>query len=65
MADKRLGKFTITPTGEEFRIHIESDGGDTVEMLATYDQLDILADQIEELLDEEEEVLEVEDADKD
>ncbi|MGQ4274553.1 hypothetical protein [Terrihabitans sp. B22-R8] len=62
MADQRLAKFTIDPAGEEFRVRIESESGREMEFIATYDQLDILADQIDEVLDAEEDVLEVEGA---
>jgi hypothetical protein len=58
-APKTLSKFSITSKGDEFLLRIESEGGEALELTASYDQLDVLADQIDELLDADEDVLEV------
>ena len=59
---KSLAKFTIVPNGDEYRLHIEDDGGETLELSATFDQLDLIAEAIDELLLEDaDEVDEAED----
>lgn len=47
---KALAKFTITEDGDAYRLHIEDDGGDTLELTATADQLDLIAEAVDELL---------------
>ena len=59
---KKLTKFTITEDGDDYRLHIEDDAGETIEFTATYDQLDVLVEEIDRHLDEDaEEMDEVED----
>ena len=49
-----LSRFTITKALDEtFILHIEDDGGTTLELEATYDQLDLITEAIDEALDEE------------
>lgn len=49
-----LARFNIEPEDDEmFLLRIESDDGSTVELTATYDQLDLIAEAIEEHLDED------------
>lgn len=49
-----LARFNIEPQDDEmFLLRIESDDGSTVELTATYDQLDLIAETIEEHLDED------------
>ncbi|MDQ4059756.1 MAG: hypothetical protein M3145_01425 [Pseudomonadota bacterium] len=51
MADERkLARFILSPAGEGFRLHIEDDGGHVLEITATRDQLDVLADALDDLL---------------
>ena len=58
---KTLSKFTITESGDDYMLHIEDDAGETIEFVATYDQLDLLVEAIDEHLDEDaEEMDEVE-----
>ncbi len=58
---RTLAKFTITEAGDDYMLHIEDDAGETVEMTATYDQLDLLVEAIDQHLDEDaEEMDEVE-----
>ncbi len=57
---RKLTKFTLTEAGEDYLLHIEDDGGETIEFTATYDQLDLLVEEIDQHLDEDaEEVDEV------
>lgn len=49
-----LARFNIEPQDDEmFLLRIEGDDGNTVELTATYDQLDLIAEAIEEHLDED------------
>ena len=49
-----LSRFTIEPQDDEmFLLRIEGDDGNSVELTATYDQLDLIAESIEEHLDED------------
>lgn len=49
---RTLARFTITDAGDDYTLHIEDDAGDTVEMTATYEQLDLIAEAIDEHLDD-------------
>lgn len=51
---KALARFTISKSGGDYILHFEDDGGDTLELRATYDQLDLIADAIDEELDRDE-----------
>ena len=49
-----LARFNIEPQDDEmFLLRIEGDDGNTVELTATYEQLDLIAEAIEEHLDED------------
>ena len=49
-----LARFSITKAIDEtFLLHIEDDSGTTLELEATYDQLDLITEAIEEALDDE------------
>lgn len=50
MATAKLARFEIRPAGEAFTLHIESEGGETMELVATHDQLDVLADALDDVL---------------
>ena len=57
---KRLKSFSIDNQGDEYLLRIESEEGETVELSASYDQLDVIAEAIDDRLDaDEEEALEV------
>jgi hypothetical protein len=59
---RKLTKFTISEDGEDYLLHIEDDGGETIEFAATYDQLDVIVEAIDRHLDEDSDELdEVED----
>ena len=50
---KALSRFTIELAGEDYLLHIEDEDGDTLELTATAEQLDLIAEAIEEHLDED------------
>jgi len=51
-----LEKFTVVPQdGGTFRLHIETDDGETLEVAATRDQLDVMADALDDILADSEE----------
>ena len=59
----RLKSFNVSGADEGYRIHIETDDGQRLDLDASYEQLDLIAEAIDERLDEdEEEVLEVEES---
>lgn len=46
-----IKRFAIVPDGGRYRLHIETENGDAVELLASFDQLDQLAEDIDRRLD--------------
>jgi hypothetical protein len=53
---KTLAQFTITPDGNgDYTLHLEDEDGETLEFLASYEQLDLIVEAIEEQLDSDEE----------
>lgn len=59
---KSLAHFTITPSADGYELRIEDDGGDTLELRATWDQLDLISEEINAQLNAaEEEATSVED----
>ena len=50
---KALSRFTIEPADEGYTLHIEDDSGETLELPATAEQLDIIAEAIEDQLEED------------
>ena len=58
---RTLERFTITEDGEDYLLHIEDDSGETLEISANYEQLDIIAEALIEHLDADDEELEVDD----
>ena len=52
---KTLSQFTISSEGEGYILHVETDDGQTLDVNATYEQLDLISEAIEERLDEDEE----------
>jgi hypothetical protein len=51
---KALARFTISRSGGDYILQFEVAGGDTLDLRATYDQLDLIADAIDEELDRDE-----------
>lgn len=52
---KTLSQFTISSEGEAYVLHIATDDGETLDVNATYEQLDLISEAIDERLDEDEE----------
>lgn len=52
---KALSRFTITMADDGYMLHIEDEDGETLEISATYEQLDLIAEAIEEQLEIDEE----------
>lgn len=52
---KALAQFSITRKGEDYLLRLEDQNGDTVELTADYDQLDLITETIEQQLDADEE----------
>lgn len=51
----RLASFTIDNDGDDYLIRLESEGGEPLELSATYDQLDLISETIDQKLNEDEE----------
>ena len=47
---RTLSKFNITETDDAYAIHIEDDAGQVVELQATPEQIDLIADTLDDLL---------------
>ncbi len=64
---KALERFTIARAADGYLLTIEDDGGDTLELTATFDQLDLISEELEVALDEDaDEAVEIDDvADED
>ena len=60
-AAKKLAKFNVAAAGEDFRLHIEDDAGHVLELSATRDQVDVIADKLDELLSQDDSADEIED----
>lgn len=50
---RTLAQFTILSSGEDYILSLEDDDGQTVEMLATFDQLDLISEAIDSHLDDD------------
>jgi hypothetical protein len=61
MADaKKLTKFHIEEAGDGFSLHIEDESGGLLELSASREQVDVIADSLDELLGQNDEADEVE-----
>ena len=47
---KALSRFTIERDGDDYVLHIEDEDGDTLELTATFEQLDLISESLEEHL---------------
>ena len=47
---KALSRFTIERAGDEYVLHIEDEEGDTLELTASFEQLDLISESLEEHL---------------
>lgn len=64
MADaKKLKRFHVEAEGDAYRIDIEDDGGNVLNLEATRDQLDVIVDTLDDILSQDDEADEVDDED--
>ncbi|UDL94444.1 MULTISPECIES: hypothetical protein [Lichenihabitans] len=49
-AQKKLARFEVDSAGKEFVLHVEDESGNKLEMLASRDQLDVIADSLDDIL---------------
>lgn len=53
---RTLSSFSITADGKgDYLISIDDEDGETIELTASYDQLDMISEAIDDALDEDEE----------
>jgi hypothetical protein len=50
---KSLERFSIARAADGFLVTIEDDSGDTVEMTATEDQIDLMIEELDRVLDDD------------
>jgi hypothetical protein len=50
---KTLVRFTIEPSSDNYLLLIEDDDGETVELTATLEQLDLIGEAIDQLLEQD------------
>ena len=50
---KSLERFTIARAADGYLLTIEDDGGDILELTATFDQLDLITEELDNALDED------------
>jgi hypothetical protein len=50
---KTLVRFTIEPSSDNYLLFIEDDDGETVELTATLEQLDLVGEAIDQLLEQD------------
>ena len=63
---RALARFTISKANGDYILRIEDDAGESLELQATYDQLDLIAANIDEQLDaDEDDALSVDEKDND
>ncbi len=51
---KSLKRFTITPHGDGYLLHFEANDGESFDVAATFEQLDLIAEEIDRRLDADE-----------
>lgn len=49
----QLTGFEIAKRGEDYLIHFNMDGGETIEIMATYEQMDLIAEEIDRHLNDD------------
>lgn len=50
---KALARFTIEPSGDDYIILIEDEDGETMELAATLEQLDLIGEAVDQLLEQD------------
>ena len=63
-ATKKLAKFTVTEAGEDFGLYIEDETGRVLELVATRDQVDLIADSLDDFLSRDDSADEVDEDDE-
>jgi hypothetical protein len=53
---RTLERFSIARAADGYLLTIEDDSGETIEMNATFDQLDLITEELDRALDEDEEI---------
>lgn len=48
-----LERFSIARAADGYLLTIEDEGGETIEMTATFDQLDLITEELDRALDED------------
>jgi hypothetical protein len=62
---KALASLAISPTGDGYLLMIEDEDGDTFELTATFEQLDLIAEAVDTQLNgDEEDALGIDDEDE-
>ena len=51
----KLTNISILPSDDGYQLLLEDEGGETFDVFATYEQLDLLSEEIDQYLDEDEE----------
>jgi len=51
---KALSLFSITPSGDGYELHIEDEDGEVLELVASFEQLDLISEEIDRQLDDDE-----------
>jgi hypothetical protein len=46
----KLAHFSVVAEGRGFRLHVEDDEGEMLDLSATYDQIELIADALDDLL---------------
>jgi hypothetical protein len=50
---KALVRFTVEPSSDNYLLLIEDDDGETVELVATLEQLDLIGEAVDQLLEQD------------
>ena len=56
MTTSTLAHFAILPDGDQYRLRLAMKDGSTTDIMATFDQLDALAEEIDRLLDADQDI---------
>ncbi|MDB5649081.1 MAG: hypothetical protein JWL62_601 [Hyphomicrobiales bacterium] len=46
----RLARFTVSREGNDYRIHVEDEAGGQLDLAATAEQIDVIAEALDDLL---------------
>lgn len=62
--ERTISQFTIRPSEDNYILHFEDEDGETIELIASFDQLDLITEAIDAVLDSDEEAQLGEDGDE-